>query len=106
MGNLDPAGLREAVGLCLLQHVRLHAENWLRQHPTTARFWRRISTPTSTASARRRAEIIAKFKLRNQVRHMAEKDVLLGVHGEVHLAPDINSDPTTPSDPDGRKLPR
>ncbi|KXN98058.1 DNA methylase [Aequorivita aquimaris] len=49
-------------------------------------------------------EIIDKFKLRSQVRHMATKDVLLDVL-EKFTSPYINLTPYEKEDPDGRKLP-
>lgn len=49
-------------------------------------------------------EIIEKFKLRNQVRHMASKDVLLDVL-EKFTSPDINLTPFEKNDSNGRKLP-
>lgn len=49
-------------------------------------------------------EIINKFKLRSQVRHMAAKDVLLDVL-EKFTSPNINLTPFEKLDPDGRKLP-
>ena len=49
-------------------------------------------------------EIIDKFKLRAQVRHMANKDVLLDVL-EKFTDPRINLTPHEQLDPDGRKLP-
>lgn len=49
-------------------------------------------------------EIIDKFKLRSQIRHMANKDVLLDVL-EKFLSPKINLTPFEKIDPDGRKLP-
>lgn len=49
-------------------------------------------------------EIIDKFKLRSQVRHMAKKDVLLDVL-EKFTSPRINLTPFDQTDPDGRKLP-
>ncbi len=49
-------------------------------------------------------EIIEKFKLRSQVRHMANKDVLLDVL-EKFTSPRINLTPFEKEDPDGRKLP-
>src|SRR5690606_9655477 len=48
-------------------------------------------------------EIIDKFKLREQVRHMAQKDVLLSVL-EKFTSPYINLTPFEATDPDGRKL--
>ncbi|WP_418509231.1 type I restriction-modification system subunit M [Corallibacter sp.] len=49
-------------------------------------------------------EIIEKFKLRSQVRHMATKDVLLDVL-EKFTSPYINLTPFEKEDPEGRKLP-
>ncbi len=49
-------------------------------------------------------EIIEKFKLKSQVRHMADKDVLLNVL-EKFTSPNINLTPFEKLDPDGRKLP-
>lgn len=49
-------------------------------------------------------EIIDKFKLREQVRHMATKDVLLAVV-EKFTSPYINLTPYEKQDPEGRKLP-
>lgn len=49
-------------------------------------------------------EIIEKFKLKSQVRHMASKDVLLNVL-EKFTSPFINLTPFEKNDPDGRKLP-
>ena len=49
-------------------------------------------------------EIIDKFKLKSQIRHMAAKDVLLDVL-EKFTSPHINLTPFEKEDPDGRKLP-
>ncbi|MDM8528184.1 class I SAM-dependent DNA methyltransferase [Anaerolineales bacterium HSG24] len=49
-------------------------------------------------------EIIDKFKLKQQIRHMATKDVLLDVL-EKFTDPHINLTPLEVEDPDGRKLP-
>lgn len=49
-------------------------------------------------------EIIEKFKLKDQVRHMASKDVLLNVL-EKFTSPNVNLTPFEKQDPDGRKLP-
>ena len=48
-------------------------------------------------------EIIDRFKLRSQIRHMADKDVLLSVL-EKFTSPNINFTPDEKIDPDGRKL--
>lgn len=49
-------------------------------------------------------EIIEKFKLSSQIRHMAAKDVLLAVLGKF-TSPNINLTPFEKLDTDGRKLP-
>lgn len=49
-------------------------------------------------------EIIEKFKLKSQIRHMANKDVLLDVL-EKFTSPDINLTPFEKLDSNGRKLP-
>ena len=49
-------------------------------------------------------EIIDKFKLKSQVRHMAQKDVLLNVL-EKFTSSYINLTPFSKEDPEGRKLP-
>jgi len=49
-------------------------------------------------------EIIDKFKLKSQIRHMASKDVLLDVL-EKFTSPYINLTPFEKEDPDGKKLP-
>ena len=49
-------------------------------------------------------EIIDKFKLKSQIRHMASKDVLLDVL-EKFTSQHINLTPFEKEDPDGRKLP-
>ncbi|MGB0372884.1 MAG: type I restriction-modification system subunit M [Opitutales bacterium] len=49
-------------------------------------------------------EIIEKFNLKAQVKHMADKDVLLEVL-QKFTSPQINLTPFAKEDPDGRKLP-
>ena len=49
-------------------------------------------------------EIIQRFNLRTQIRHMANKDVLLDVL-EKFVSPYINLTPNAKEDPDGNKLP-
>jgi len=49
-------------------------------------------------------EIVDKFKLQAQIKHMADKDVLLDVL-EKFTSPNINLTPFEKEDPDGRKLP-
>jgi len=49
-------------------------------------------------------EIVKKFNLPAQIKHMADKDVLLDVL-EKFTSPDINLTPFEKEDPDGRKLP-
>lgn len=48
-------------------------------------------------------EIIERFKLKDQIRHMAAKDVLLDVL-EKFVSPYINLSPNAGEDPDGKKL--
>ena len=49
-------------------------------------------------------EIIERFKLKDQIKHMANKDVLLDVL-EKFVSPYINLSPNPAEDPDGKKLP-
>lgn len=49
-------------------------------------------------------EIIERFKLKDQIKHMAAKDVLLDVL-EKFVSPYINLSPNPAEDPDGKKLP-
>lgn len=49
-------------------------------------------------------EIVDKFKLKSQIHHMAQKDVLLNVL-EKFTSPYINLTPFEKEDPEGRKLP-
>lgn len=49
-------------------------------------------------------EIVARFNLRDQMRHMADKQVLLDVI-EKFISPYINLTPDDAEDPDGNKLP-
>lgn len=49
-------------------------------------------------------EIVDRFKLKEQMRHMAGKDVLLDVL-EKFVSPNINLTPNERDDPDGNKLP-
>jgi type I restriction enzyme M protein len=49
-------------------------------------------------------EIVDRFKLKSQVRHMASKDVLLDVL-EKFVSPYINLTPNEVEDPDGNKMP-
>lgn len=49
-------------------------------------------------------EIVDKFKLKSQIQHMNEKDVLLDVV-EKFISPNINLTHEEKEDPDGRKLP-
>lgn len=49
-------------------------------------------------------EIIDRFKLKDQIKHMAAKDVLLDVL-EKFVSPNINLSPNPAEDPDGKKLP-
>ncbi|MBI3137899.1 MAG: SAM-dependent DNA methyltransferase [Sphingobacteriales bacterium] len=102
--ELDESGLREAAG-----YVFYNTSPWTLQ--------RLYDTATNSQQilqanfedylngfSQNVKEIIEKFKLREQVKHMASKDVLLDVL-EKFTSPYINLTPFEKPDPDGRKLP-
>lgn len=100
----DENGLRQASGYVFyntsqwtLQHLRDTATN--NQQILQANFEDYLNGFSSNVK-----EIIDKFKLKSQVRHMAAKDVLLNVL-EKFTSPYINLTPFEKNDPDGRKLP-
>jgi type I restriction enzyme M protein len=100
----DEAGLRQASGYVFyntspwtLQRLKNTATN--NQQILVANFEEYLNGFSSNVK-----EIIEKFKLKAQVRHMANKDVLLDVL-EKFTSPYINLTPFEASDPDGRKLP-
>jgi len=100
----DESGLRQAAGFVFyntsewtLQRLRTTASN--NQQILQANFEDYLNGFSSNVK-----EIIDKFNLRSQVRHMASKDVLLNVL-EKFTSPYINLTPFEKLDPDGRKLP-
>ncbi|GAB3307905.1 type I restriction-modification system subunit M [Hymenobacter tenuis] len=100
----DEAGLRQAAGYVFyntspwtLQRLKNTATN--NQQILVANFEEYLNGFSSNVK-----EIIDKFKLKAQVRHMAAKDVLLDVL-EKFTSPYINLTPFESNDPDGRKLP-
>ncbi|SHE41910.1 HsdM N-terminal domain-containing protein [Cnuella takakiae] len=102
--ELDEAGLRDASGF-----VFYNTSEWtLQRLKDTATNNRQILEANFNAYlngfSANVQEIIEKFKLREQVRHMAVKDVLLNVL-EKFTSPAINLTPFEKTDPDGRKLP-
>ncbi len=102
--DLEPDGLREASG-----YVFYNTSPWtLKKLVDTAANNRQILEANFKAYldgfSDNVKEIVDKFKLRAQVGHMAEKDVLLEVL-EKFTSPTINLTPNEMRDPDGRKLP-
>ncbi|MCB9291162.1 MAG: N-6 DNA methylase, partial [Lewinellaceae bacterium] len=102
--ELDESGLREASG-----YVFYNTSEWtLQRLKDVATNNRQILEANFTdylnGFSNNVKEIIEKFKLRSQVRHMANKDVLLDVL-EKFTSPYINLTPHEKPDPDGRKLP-
>jgi len=104
LAELDPNGLRDASG-----YIFYNISPWTLQ--------RLVVTATNSQSILEMnfkayldgfsndvKEIIEKFNLRAQIKHMAEKDVLLDVL-EKFTNPYINLTPNESQDPDGRKLP-
>ncbi|MCB0052094.1 MAG: SAM-dependent DNA methyltransferase, partial [Caldilinea sp.] len=102
--ELDPDGLRAASGY----HFYNTSEFTLTKLAQTATNNRQILEENFNAYLNGFdadvKEIIDKFRLRQQVRHMAQKDVLLDVL-EKFTSPYINLTPHEAVDPDGRKLP-
>ncbi|WP_207420231.1 type I restriction-modification system subunit M [Desertivirga brevis] len=102
--ELDPEGLREASGYVFYNTSpwtlqRLHDTASNNQQLLEANFREYLDGFSENVK-----EIIEKFHLKAQVRHMASKDVLLDVL-EKFTSPRINLTPFTKIDPDGRKLP-
>lgn len=100
----DENGLREASGYVFynisewtLQHLHDTATN--SQQLLLANFEDYLNGFSPNVK-----EIIDKFKLKSQIRHMAAKDVLLDVL-EKFTSPDINLTPFEKNDSNGRKLP-
>ena len=102
--ELDANGLREASGYVFYNISdwtlkRLHDTATNNQEILKANFEDYLNGFSPNV-----LEIIEKFKLRAQVRHMANKDVLLDVL-EKFTSPNINLTPFEKEDTDGRKLP-
>jgi len=102
--DLDPEGLKDASG-----YVFYNTSPWtLKKLVETAANNRQILEANFKAYldgfSDNVKEIVDKFKLRSQVGHMADKDVLLEVL-EKFTSPNINLTPNEAKDPDGRKLP-
>ena len=100
----DDAGLRQASGYVFYNTSawtlqRLHDTATNNQQILQANFEDYLKGFSSNVK-----EIIEKFKLKEQVKHMAAKDVLLDVL-EKFTSPNINLTPFEKNDPDGRKLP-
>jgi len=103
-GEWDESGLREASGYVFYNTSKwtlqlLHSTATNNQQILQANFEEYLNGFSSNVK-----EIIDKFKLRSQVRHMATKDVLLNVL-EKFTSPHINLTPYEKLDPEGRKLP-
>lgn len=99
----DENGLREASGYVFYNVSewtlqRLHDTATNSQQLLQANFEDYLNGFSSNVK-----EIIEKFKLKSQIRHMATKDVLLDVL-EKFTSPDINLTPFEKNDSNGRKL--
>ena len=102
--DLDENGLRQASGYVFYNTStwtlqRLHDTATNNQQILQANFEDYLNGFSNNVK-----EIIDKFKLKSQIRHMASKDVLLDVL-EKFTSPHINLTPFEKNDPDGRKLP-
>lgn len=100
----DEAGLRDASG-----YVFYNTSEWTLQrlHDTATNSQQILLTNFEdylNGFSPNVKEIIDKFKLKSQIRHMAAKDVLLDVL-EKFTSSHINLTPFEKEDPDGRKLP-
>jgi type I restriction enzyme M protein len=102
--ELDENGLRQASG-----YVFYNTSDWTLQrlHDTATNNQQILQANFEdylNGFSKNVREIIDKFNLKAQVRHMASKDVLLNVL-EKFTSPNINLTPYEKNDPDGRKLP-
>ncbi|MGQ7848656.1 type I restriction-modification system subunit M [Granulosicoccus sp. 3-233] len=100
----DEAGLKEASG-----YVFYNTSDWTLQrlHDTATNSQQILQSNFEeylNGYSPNVKEIIEKFNLKSQVKHMASKDVLLNVLGKFTSA-HINLSPDVTEDPDGRKLP-
>lgn len=103
-GDWDDIGMEEASGYVFYNTSdwtlhRLHNTATNSQQILQANFEEYLNGYSSNVK-----EIIEKFNLKTQIRHMASKDVLLDVL-EKFTSPNINLTPFEKEDPDGRKLP-
>src|SRR5690554_1174091 len=103
-GDWDEEGLRDASGYVFYNTSewtlqRLHDTATNSQQILQANFEDYLNGYSSNVK-----EIISKFNLKSQVRHMASKDVLLDVL-EKFTSPNINLTPKEIDDPDGNRLP-
>jgi type I restriction enzyme M protein len=101
--ELDENGLRQASGFVFFNTSewtlqRLHDTATNNQQIILANFEDYLNGFSANVK-----EIIEKFKLKSQVRHMAQKDVLLNVL-EKFTSPYINLTPFEKDDPNGRRL--
>ena len=101
---LDPKGLQEASGYVFYNTseftlTRLAQTATNNRQILEANFQRYLDGFSDNVK-----EIVDKFKLRAQIKHMADKDVLLDVL-EKFTSPYINLTPNVAVDPQGRKLP-
>ena len=102
--ELDEKGLQDASGYVFYNTSpwtlqRLHNTATNSQQILQANFEDYLNGFSSNVK-----EIIEKFNLKSQIRHMADKDVLLDVL-EKFTSPRINLTPFEKEDPDGRKMP-
>ena len=100
----DEAGLRDAGG-----YVFYNTSEWTLQrlHDTATNNQQILQANVEdylNGFSANVKEIIEKFKLKRQIRHMASKDVLLDVL-EKFTSPYINLTPFDNDDPEGRKMP-
>jgi type I restriction enzyme M protein len=102
--EFDSTGLREAGGFVFyntspwtLQRIQSTATN--SSHILASNFEEYLNGFSDNVK-----EIIEKFKLKSQMKHMASKDVLLDVL-EKFTSPNINLTPFSKEDSDGRNLP-
>ncbi len=100
----DEAGLRDACG-----YVFYNTSEWTlkRLHYTASNNQQILQTNVEdylNGFSANVKEIIAKFKLKRQIRHMAAKDVLLDVLDKF-TSRYINLTPFAKDDPEGRKMP-
>ena len=104
LGELDPTGLREASGYVFYNTSDFTLTRLAQTASNNRQILEANFNAYLTAFDEDVKEIIEKFRLRQQVHHMAQKDVLLDVL-EKFTSPTINLTPNEATDPDGRRLP-